>query len=548
MIPVLRPSGSVTLRLRAGLRSPWFWAGLGTALFLLLFLIYPLGLLWSFIRPDHLAAIAAKPYYRSAVTNSLLLGASATLLALLIGVPLAYLTVRTNMPFRGLIRFVSLMAMLSPPFVGAYAWIILLGRSGLVTRALGLDFSIYGWHGILLVFTLQYYPYVFLLTAAALRSVDASMEEAARSLGGQGFYVLRTVSLPLVLPAMAAGALLVFMTSLADFGTPMLIGEGFRMLPVLIYGEFVGELGSDPGMAAALSLVIVGITLLAVGLHRAALGRRQFATAVQRAPAEVMLRPAARTLAALCALAVSLLAAAPQVTVLVSSFVRTSGPVFTSGLTLGHYSLLLRRWEMVWNTFRIPGTAVLVMVAAGALLAFLLVRRPSRLTDLLDGLLSVPHVVPGTVIGVSLIVAWGRPPLPLTGTAAILVIAYILRKVSYTVRASAAALRQVDPALEEASVNLGVPPLRSYARITARLMLPGVLSGAVLAWVTTANELSSTIMLYHARTATLTIGVYNQVLSDSFGSAAAFASVLTLLTLAAVVIAVRLSGERGTLI
>lgn len=528
-------------------RAPWLTAGLIIGAFLLLFLVYPLGLLWSQIGWDHFAAVFTKPYYRTAVTGSLLIAGGATVLATVIGVPLAFLTARCDIPFKGLIRLVSMLALFSPPFVGAYSWIVLLGRSGVITRLLGLNFSIYGWPGLLLVFTLQYYPFVYLLTAAALQRTDASMEEAARNLGAPAWRVIRTVALPLALPSVLAGALLVFMTSLADFGTPMLIGEGFRMLPVLIYGEFVGEIGSNPGMAGALSLVLVAVTGLAVLLQRVALGGRSFATAAMRPPPTLRLRPGARRLATLFALTVAFLSALPQVTVLISSILKTNGPIFTSTLTLENYARALRRGEMIWNTFRLPGLAVLVMALVGVVVAYLLVRRPSRWTALLDLLVSAPHVVPGTVIGVGLIVAWSKPPLALTGTGMILVVAFVLRRISYTVRASAAALRQVDPSLEEASVNLGVPPLRSYAKITVRLMLPGVLSGAALAWVTTANELSSTIMLYHARSVTLTVGVYNQVLTDSFGSAAALASVLTLIIMATLGLVHRLAGGQGAL-
>lgn len=518
-------------------RDPWFWVQAGGLAFLAAFLLYPAGRLLLLATPEHFRTFFAKPFYTGALWNSLLLSAGATAGALLVGVPLAVLVARFDVPLKGFIRMAAVLSLLSPPFVGAYAWIILLGRAGAVNRWLGWEVSIYGWPGVLLVFILQHYAYVFLLTAGALQSQDAGVEEAAATLGAPPWRRLFTVTLPLALPSVAAGALLVFATTLADFGTPVIIGEGLRTLPVLAYNEYLSELGSSPGMAATVSLVMLAVALVVLVLEHRVVAGRSYAMQVLRRPPLRPLRPWARALAAAFAVGVSLVAVLPQAVVVVSSFMRTRGPVFTGELGLDNYVLALgRAGEIIANTFVYSGAAILVMLAGGLPLGYVLVRRASRATALIDGLMLLSQVIPGTVVGIGLIVAWGAGPLPLAGTGAILVLAYVLRRFSYTVRAAAAGLRQLSPAVEEASISLGVPPLRTFFQVTARLMLPGVLAGSVVSWVSTLSELSATMMLYSARTQTLAVAVYNQVLTDSFGMAAALASLLALATVVAMLL------------
>lgn len=527
-------------------RDAWFWVQAGALAFLAAFLVYPAGRLLLLATPAHLITFFRQPYYASALTNSLLLSLAATAGALLLGVPLALLVARCSLPGRGFIRLAMVLSLLSPPFVGAYAWIILLGRAGFITRALGWTGSIQGWPGVLLVFILQHFAYVFLLTAGALRSQDAALEEAAATLGAPPWRRLLTVSLPLSWPGMAAGALLVFTTTLADFGTPVLIGEGLRTLPVLAYGEYLSELGGNPGMAATVSLVTLALALVVLGLERRAVAGRGYAMQVLRHPPELSLPPWARPLAAAGALALAGAAVLPQAVVVASSFVRTRGPIFTGELGLDNYALALARaGPVLRNTLAYSGAAILIMLLGGLPLGYLLVRRASRATALLDSLLLLGQVLPGTVVGIGLAVAWGAGRLPLAGTGAILVLAYVLRRAAYTVRAAAAGLRQVSPAVEEASISLGVAPLPTFFRVTARLMLPAVVAGSVVGWVSTLTELSATLMLYSARTQTLAVAIYTQVLADSFGTAAALASVLTLATVAVVLVLERLGGPRG---
>jgi iron(III) transport system permease protein len=180
--------------------------------------------------------------------------------------------------------------------------------------------------------------------------------------------------------------------------------------------------------------------------------------------------------------------------------------------------------------------AIAIIVVFGMLLSYLVVKKKSKMTGVLDLLIMFPYVIPGAVLGISLLVAFNRPPLLLSGTAAIMIIAYVVRKMPYTIRSSSAILYQIDPSIEEASINLGVSPMRTFFKITARLMAPGVLSGAILSWITTINELSSSVMLYSGKTATISVAIYTEVVRSSFGTAAALASILTLTTIVSLLV------------
>ena len=517
--------------------------------FLVLFLLYPVArvTVGSLAAPGLWQEFLTRAYYRRALLNSLLLSLGATAGSLALGVPLAVLTTRYNLPLKRLIHTLAVLSLLSPPFIGAYAWITLLGRAGLLTGWLGLEgFSIYGPGGVLLVMVLHHCGYVFLLTRASLLRVDPEVEEAAESLGSPPWRRLLTVTLPLAMPGIATSGLLVFTSTLADFGTPMLIGEGLLTLPLVAYNEFLSELGGSTGMATAASLALLLLALLALGVQTWLLRGRSYTGRSVRRQEVAPLGPAGRVLGAAFGLLVAGAAALPQAVVLVSSVLRTRGPRFTGEVGLDNYR---RMWdqmaEVVGRTLAYSGTAAATMLVAGLLVGYVLVRRPGRLSRALDALLVLAQIVPGTVLGVGLILAWGRPPLSLAGTGAILVVAYVVRRIAYTVRAAAAGVLQLSPELEEASLSLGVPQGPTFLRITARLILPAALSGALVSWIAVLGELSSTIMLYTGRTATVSVMIYNQVLTNSFGTAAALGSLLIGLTLTVHGILRRWLGEES---
>lgn len=535
----------------------WNYVSVGSFILLFIFLIYPFSSLFLESMKTSEGAFSLKtyfnffrlPYYFNTLKNSFIVCTLATIFSVLVGLPMAYITSRFHVPGKKFINLMVILSLLSPPFIGAYAWIILLGRNGLVTNilaAIGITApTIYGLGGIIFIFTLKFFPYVYLYASGALSSIDASLEEAGENLGMSSFKRIMTITFPLILPTITSAALLVFMTSLADFGTPMLIGEGFKTLPVVVYDEFMSELGGNAAMASTLSVIIVMFSLSVLFIQKKVVEKRSYMMSSLRPPEVKELPKGKKFLATLFCYSVVLLAMVQQIVVITTSFMKTRGPIFLKEFSLENYNLVLNRLSLnIRNTFVFAVIALTVMIVLGILIAYIIVRRRSKFNNMLDTLIMFPYVIPGSVLGITLLVAFNKQPMVLSGTAAIIIIAYIIRKIPYTVRSSASILYQIDPSIEEASINLGVSPMKTFFKVTAVMMAPGVFSGAILSWITTINELSSTVILYTGRTSTISVAVYTEVVRASFGTAAALASILTLTTIISIIVFNRVSGGR----
>ena len=537
-----------------------FWSIVVIVLLVLaaIFIVYPFAKLFyqSFFPKggafslSNYAKFFSKKYYMVGLRNSMLICVCTTILGTLIGIPMAYISTRFNIWGKRIINMAVVLSMLSPPFIGAYSWILLLGRAGFITKLLekiGIEIgSIYGFQGILLVFTLKLFPYVYMYVSTALKNFDSSLEEASESLGVHGFKRIWHVTLPVIMPTILSAALIVFMTSLADFGTPMLIGEGFKTLPVMIYERYLSEVSSNASFASTLSVIIVSCSLLVLAIQKIIIARKNYTMSAMRPPEVVKLSTGKRILATFAVGFVALLAVLPQITVVVTSFLKTNGPLFVKGFSLDSYRAILGKLSTnIRNTFTFSVIAIIIMMILGLLLAYIIVRRKGKIANLLDTLVMFPYVIPGSVLGISLILAFNQKPIILTGTVLILVVSYTIRKLPFTLRSSIATLYQIDPAIEEASISLGVPPMKTFAKTTAILMLPGMLSGAVLSFIATINELSSTIILYSGKTGTISVAIYTEIFKDGYGTAAALATILTVSTIIALIIFDKVSGGKS---
>ena len=440
--------------------------------------------------------------------------------------------------------------MLSPPFIGAYAWITLLGRNGFITHLLaklGIELgSIYGLKGILLVFTLKLYPMVYLYVSGALGSIDASLEEASENLGVAGIRRVMKVTFPVIMPTILSSSLMVFMTALADFGTPRLIGEGYTTLPVVIYKEFLNEVGTDTGFASALSVVIILIAVVVLIIQKGVVDKKRYNMTSLRPPAVRELPVGKKLLATLAVFLVSFLSVLPQITVTVQSFRKTNGPLFVSGFSFDSYiAVWSKAKQSITNTFLYAVIALAIIIVLSLLGAYLIVRRKSFFTNLIDVLLMFPYVIPGAVLGICLIVAFNSGAILLTGSMWIIIISFIIRKLPYTMRSSVGILYQIDNSVEEASISLGVPPMRTFFKTTVHLMLPGVLSGAVLSFVSVINTLSATLLLYTGKTVTIPVAIFNCVNNDAYGQASALSTILTLTTVLCLILFNKISGGKS---
>ena len=540
----------------------WFFVKAGVILALCLFIVYPFytiltksvfsnkveGLtLYNFIR------FFSKPYYYQTLLRSLVICFATVVTTTIIGVPIAYVMTRYNVAGKQLLHILIIMSLMSPPFIGAYSWIILMGRNGIVAKLFALVGwqapTIYGRDGIIFVFTLHLFPYIYLYTSAAMNSIDSSLEEAAENLGMNKLKRIWTITLPVILPSILAGCVMVFMTSLADFGTPMLLGEGYTVLPVLVYNEYMSESAVNPYMASALSVIIVVCSLLVLTFQKLVIDKRNYQMSSLRPPQETKLRGWKRFLVSFPIYIVVFLAFLPQIVVVCQSFIERSFSGMVKGINLNNYRAILSRLGTnIRNTYVFSLVAIVFIILLGILVSYILVRKKGKVANLIDTLIMFPYVIPGSVLGIGLIVAFNRKPLILVGTSAIMIISYIVRKLPYTVRSGSAFLYQMDQSVDEASINLGVSPMKTFFTVTARMMLPGIMSGAVLSWITCINELSSSIMLYSGKTSTIAVAIYQEVTRMSDGTAGALATILTVTTIITLLVVFRLTKGKGKIV
>jgi len=541
-----------------------FWPVVTLAAFLLIaaLLVYPVlnVVLLSFSGKGESAGVIdnyltffTNRYYYQTLLNSFVVSAAATVGAVLVGVPAAYFVARYRVWGRTFVRAAVVLVFVSPPFIGTYSWVILFGRSGIVSGALesfGIPLpSIYGAQGIIFVFILQFFPFVFLMVASGLRAIDQSIEDAARNLGSSELYTFFTVLVPLLVPSITTGALLVFVAAFSELGTPILLGESFRVLSVLIYSEFVNEFGGRPIVGSTLSVLLMAVTILALALQRYVASRHAY-PAITILPLEPQEQPLAKRVAATAfVFGLTGLAILPILNITVSAFLKSNGPLLLPELSLDSFRTIWPRlWAPLGNTLYFTTCATLLCAVVGAAVGYIVVRRPGLAANTLDSLIMLSFAVPGVVLGVGLVASYHEPPLVLTGTGLILILAYFVRRLPFSVRSSVSMLHQISPDTEHASANLGAGPLRTFALVTVPLVAVAVLSGAMLTWSNTVRELNTTLMLQSGPNVTLSIEIFNEVINGNLGIAAAFGTVLILLNLLPLAILFWVLGKREEVI
>ena len=535
------------------LRLPVAIATLGF-LFLGVFLLWPLFNVFGASLLDSEGAsftfanygkMLGRPFYRGAILNTLQIGVLATVVTTVLAVPLAFAIARLPVPGKAAILALAALPLVLPSFVSAYAIVLLLGRSGIVTawlQSVGIGFgSIYGTGGIVLVYVLTLYPYVLLPTIAAFKAVDVSMEEAAQGLGSSPGRAVRTVILPIVLPAILAGALLVFIETLENFGVPFVLAEDMPIFSVEAFKLFIGETSPNPAQAGVLATLLILTTAAVLVIQRRFLASRRFATNARQTPPVLPIGPGLRIAATIYCWLIVLLALVPFFAIVVLSFLEFRGPVLHPNFSLDNFAVLFgREMRPLGNTLLFATGAALGTTLIGVPIGYVVTRWRSGVATTLDVLATLPFAVAGTVLAIGFVVSFNSGWLVLTGGPLILVLAYTVRKIPFAVRSASAIVHQIDLSLEEASISLGRSPLQTFLRVVVPLMLGGIASGIVLTWVTVASELSATVVLYSGQWRTLTVVMFQALEGGGAGVATAAASTLIVVTVLPIALLYRL--------
>lgn len=539
-------------------RDVWFYIGFVILALYAVFLIYPLFSLLgkSIVDPitgsltmEHFSKFFERKYHYSAIFNSMKVTVLVTGFTLLLATPLAYFLTTVKIKFSSAVEILILISSLSPPFIGAYSWILLLGRNGVITNFFKnfgiITPDIYGLPGIVLVLTLQLLPLMYMYISGALKSVDMSLIEASESLGSSEFKKVTSVLLPLILPTMLAGSLMVFMRALADFGTPMLIGEGFRTVPVLIYSEFMGELGTDDNFAAAISVMVV-IFATTIFLIQSYITKKKAYSMETITPIQPQKETGFKNIIShIFVYAYVIIALAPQLYVIYTSFLKTSGKLFVKGYSLDSYRVAFDKvGSSITATLYMALITLVIIIIIAVLISYITVRRKGTLATTIDTVSMFPYIVPGSILGISLLVTFNKKPILLSGTAAIMILSFVIRRLAYTIRSSSAILHQISETTEEAAISLGASNLKTFFTVTLPAMLPGVVSGAILSWISILTELSTSILLYVSSTRTITVEIYTAVIRGNYGTAAALSTILTVFIIISLVVFYIVSGDK----
>ncbi len=488
--------------------------------------------------------IMRDPHLVEYTWNTLVLSAAVTLVSTAIGVPLAWLVVRSDMPYRGLVRLLAVLPFVFPPYIMAMGWISLadptIGLVNRVYRALGGSgylVDIYGFHGLVLVMSFRFYVYVFLSTAAALEQMDPSLEEAARVSGASMLRVLRDVTLPLVAPSIASGALLAFVATAENFGIPALIGEpaGYRVLTTRIYSAI--DMFDLEG-AAAYSMILLALAVPLLVLQRHIARRRRYTTVTGRAvrPRLVGLGWARLPLLAVVLVLLVPSVVAPIVTLVLTAFLKTSyaSVLDPRSYTLEHiYEVLFVNTDTqtaIMDSLVLAVTSATTVSLFGLLVAYLVARSRVPGRGLLDWLSSAPFTLPGSVFALAMILAFIGTPL--YNTLALLYIAYVARYLSYGVRTCMGALLQIDPSLEEAARVSGAGWLRTLRDIVIPLVKHGVVASWILVFMPTLSELTVSVILAPPGQPTIGKAVYDLMEEGQYEWAYAMSLIVVAIVLA----------------
>jgi len=513
------------------------------ALSVAVFVVYPIARVFlASIRIDGewtlsgFRTLAVRRLYRSALINSLGVGALVGVLGVVIGYVAAFVITRLDVPGKRFLHLITMLPIVSPPFVTSISILFLFGFNGLVTRQLlGLrHFSIYGFHGVVLSQVLTFAPIAYLSLRGVLASLSPTLEDAALNIGASRWQTFWKVSFPLSLPGIASAFLIVFIESMADFGNPLVLaGAAFPMLAPQAYLEITGMFNLSRGATLAVVLLIPSLTAFAI--QRYYLAKRQYITVSGKPTAstsKIVSTPAKWVLYAVV-LAFAVLVAAFYVVIFLGAFTKVWGFDYT--LTLSHFQYVFDvGFESVKDTLVVAIVSTPISGILGMLVAFLVVRRnfPGRTALEFGSILS--FAVPGTVVGIGYILAFNAPPLLLTGTLSILVLAFVFRYMPVGIQSGIAVLRQIDPCIEEAAQNLGASGLTTFRKITLPLIAPAFFSGLVYAFVRAVTAISAAIFLVSAHWNLITVQILSQVGSGRLGVAAAFSVVVIVLVMIAI--------------
>lgn len=519
-------------------RDPTLFCAL-TIIWLLfaLFIFYPIIKLLgaAFFSNGKLSVEMLKKNYLSKNTllslfNSLYLAVFVAIVGTILGYIFALFVNRTNMPswLKVIINAITILPLISPPFTSSISLSMALGPNGTLLKLFHIEnFNIYGFKGTFIAETLTYFPVSYMVISSILNTMSSSLDDAALSLGAENSRILRTVTLPLSMPAVANSFLLLFGSSLADFATPLILGSHtFPILPTQAYLQITGKFDINGG--SALSLLLLVPALLVFFFQQFLIGKKNYVTVSGKSGHQSVFSPLPVAVKIICytvATVILLFVVYLYYIILKGSLVKVWG--INETITFSHYSYVFKRgMKAITDTLKIACISTLVGGVLGVVIGYIVQRKNFPLKRFLDFSSMLNYALPGTVVGIAYIIAFNKKPIVLTGTLTILVAAYVFRYYSTAIRSVMASLAQIDPSIEEASLSLGASSVRTFTKVTVPLIVPAILTGMRYLFIHSMTAISATIFLVSARWTLLTTRILESMTELQFPQACAFSIVL----------------------
>lgn len=477
-------------------------------------------------------AILGNTQYLKALWGSVQLGMHTATFSTFIGFVFAFAVARTSMKGKKIVTALATMPVISPPFSLTLSIILLFGNNGLITkRLLNLqNFTIYGLGGLTAVQTISMFPIAFLTLQGVLHAIDSTLEDASMDLNASRWQTFARVTLPLALPGIFSSWLLVFTNSLADFANPLLLSGSYRVLSVESYIEVTGMNRLANG--AALSILLLLPTLTAFFVQRSWVSKKSFVVVTGKPSTRLsdLANPATRRIIEGFVVLTSIFIVALYGTIVAGCFVKNWGFDYT--FTLANFSEALTRGKAaLLSTITLAGIATPIAGILAMVAAVLVVRKNFPGKRILEGLIMTPFAIPGTLVGISYILAFNKPPLLLVGTGAILVINYVIRELPVGLEGGVATLRQIDPSIEEAAADLGADQATIFRTVILPLIRPAFISSMSYTFVRSMTAVSAIIFLISARWYHITIQIYNFSENIRFGLASVLSTTLIFIVL-----------------
>ena len=555
-------------------RPGWFWRHLdlwsliwiGATLILLFLVVAPmLRLLISSFQSTETGAFTLMNYVTAygnerrliGLGNSLLYGAAVVAVSIGFAVPLAWAVARTDMPGKGVVRATVLGAFITPSYLGAIGWILLAGpNAGWINRiwmaltgAHAGIFNVYSFGGLVLVTALYAFPYIFVFTADALDRVSSEMEEAAHILGLSPLRTIFKITLPLVLPAILGGSIIVFLDTVALFGTPAVIALPSRIniMTLQLWQFFEFPVRAEAAAAYAVPLVLITVAML--GIQKLILGRKGYVSLSGKGGGRQPMRlgPMRWPVLGLCLSVCSLAVFLPYAALAQAAFSRAWGRGFSfANLTLGNFAYLFNEAssrQIILNTFTYSAATACIAVVLALIVAYVVSRRLVMFGGVLAGLCMTPLVVPGIVLAIGFYTVYSSPPLALYGTAAILVLGFTTRFLPIAFANCMAGLRTLNPEMEEAVRILGGSRLLAVRRVVVPLLKKSLVGTWLLVFIPASRELSTAIFLVAAKTRVIAVMILDLSENGNFELLAALGFFLLGVTILIVLVGYRLVGR-----